>query len=74
MEIVEVQSLMCKWWFISQKYKIESTYSNVIFFNTCKNFQDIFFLLTKHGQCHDVICIQTTSYSLVNGIGHYAFG
>jgi hypothetical protein len=44
-EIGEVPSLMCKWWFISQGYKIEYTYTyaNVNFFNTCRNFQDMFF-------------------------------
>jgi hypothetical protein len=30
-ETSEAPSLMCKWWFISQRYKIESTYANVIF-------------------------------------------
>jgi hypothetical protein len=28
----EVPSVMCKWQFISQRYKIESTHANVIFF------------------------------------------
>ncbi len=31
-ETIEVPSLMCKWQFISQRYKIEFTYANVNFF------------------------------------------
>jgi hypothetical protein len=43
-KISEAPSPMCKWQLISQRHKIESTYANVIFFETCKNFKTCFFI------------------------------
>ncbi len=44
------------------------------FFETYKNFQKKLFYQPNMVSAMKSIYIQTSSYSLVNGIGHYAFG